>query len=404
MKNKIIFISLFAITMVAPSPVQAQSLKDIFKSAKKEVDKLSETDKKEKTNSKNKKSSDKSESKIQDFNFEKGLILKGPNDNFKSIDLQLHDGLPRIGAVNSYGKYTTRDHSYNEDLGNKIKSYIEAQKFYFTMTYIKYKSEQFRSMERNFLYGRITDKDLDERLRKQFQLGLQKEIESDCRYMLDESGINKYFVNPKAGYGGKAVTWGGRDADEFRKQEIYTKYIEENLDDFLDWSQKDFFNNDMLEFYYVEPVSLKSYNFEMGAYELSYSASQLKNISIPMFNPDKRKNEFTNYVEQNEFEYNQIDDVYSQYGLYMPMDSKKAKSLKDELSGYSVVTSVNSKVLYLVRKMKIKTVPKRRTLKSKNSEYQPQEFSFSFSEPFIEVYADEALTDKIGQIQVFKTN
>lgn len=405
--KKTTLLLVFAI-FIGTSHAEAQFLKKAWNSVKKEVNEgVDKLGKKVKNNSSsNSKKESDSGMAIEDVDFEKGIVFKSPSKDFINFELQKHGNLPRLGAINSYGAYTTTKYSYNDEMSAKMDAYNNAQSLYFLMTKMKYLSKYYKYLNHSVLYPKSSiSESQEERAKKDFQNKLQGFLETIAYRLASESGKEKYFVNPNAGYGGNALTWGGRDSDEFRKMEVYQKFVEHNLENLMAWGQ-DFFLNDEFEFYLVQSLKLNNYNFEKQAYEVRLPRNGLKEIGVSSkYNGDIR-NPFGEYVPQNEFEYNLNENAFlGHHFTLLKLSPSEAKEIKESLSDYSGYKAGSQKVVFMVRKVKVEAIAQRRTLKPKDDslDYQEQEFSFSFSEPFAEFYSDEGLKNKIGTVQIFST-
>ncbi|MEB2776385.1 hypothetical protein SYJ56_13770 [Algoriphagus sp. D3-2-R+10] len=414
MKNILASIIIATLAFIFLPKANAQKLGEKLKNSAKEVinsvEKLSAEKIKQRISSGNKKpSKDNEEDYLPKLNPEDFVVLQSESDDFQVINIQKHNGLPRIGAINSFGKYTSRNYDYNKEMVERINEFERHQRLYFQMVRAKYKSDALKGIDKNILYKKFYPQNEPEKQYKLDQYGIQTYLQDISYNTLSEKGKEKYFVNTNAGYGGSAITWGGRDADEFRVLEIYKEFTKNNLDHLINWSNS-FLPDDQLEFYYVNACTLDNYDFEKQGYAivLKEGASHIDINSISLdskFKGDIRKDVFGTHVGQNEFEFNVNEEPQLGYAkLLLEISPDKAESLKEELSYYG--GSPNNIVVFMVRKVKMEPVKKRRTLASQNTpqDTQEQEFSYSFSEQIAEVYSDEGLTNKIGSIKLYNTD
>lgn len=403
---KIKIFSVFTIiccSLLYPETGQAQTLKErwqkVKKSVKEEVNDLTKQKEKTVKGRPNDTSQEKNES--LDVNFEPGLLFKAPNSQFESFEVQKHNGLPRFGAINSYERYTSKKWSFNKAMNAKIKEYESAKDLYALMIKTKDLSKYYAKLNRDILY---TDKGNQSTRGIKDEETLQRALQSHLKHLafelLDEKSKSVYFSNPESKYPKPIRVWGGRDSDEFRQLEVYNDFVENNLEALLEWSKKDFLPNNELEYYEVLVGEIsREYDFENKGYSIS-GLIKRNSIETSVIAPYSE----VEYVQENEFEYHSNPNAKDKYGaLFMELPASSAKNLKNQLKDYSSYSAGQRKKVFLVRKVKMKTVRKRRTLASKNSSevYQEQKYNYSFSEPFIEVYADEGLKNKIGQIKMF---
>nr|WP_299344227.1 hypothetical protein [Allomuricauda sp.] len=414
MRKYILIILVFSAFIAAPTEIEAQILKKAWKKVKKGVndgiDELTKG-KDEKNSSKSsetsKKQNESNEPDISSLNidFEPGQSFKSSNKEFKPIEIQKHNGLLRFGAVNSYGKYTSNKYAYDKAMTAKIESYVNAQQLYFLMVETKNLKKYLENLETDVLYESLTSRsrynDPTAWQNRDLQVFLQRHVKTVAFRILGQRALEKYFSNPDSPNPKPQKFWGGHSSDEFRKMEKYQAFCETDLKSLMNWSS-DFMKGDELEFYFVTPLSIKEYNFEKKAFETSNTKNGLDNIYFQTkFTGDKQQ-PFGEYVPENDFEYNPNPDAKGKYSpLDIPMSVTEAKKFEDRLSKYG--TFGNQKVVYIIRKIKWKKARERRTLASKNEEpvYKETKYTYSFSEPFVTVYEDEALTKKVADIQMF---
>lgn len=414
MKNILASIIIATLAFIFLPKANAQKLGEKLKKSANEVfnsvEKLAAEKLKQKNQSGNEKSSKNTEeNNLPKLNPEDFIVLQSESADFQSIRLQKHNELPRIGAINSFGKYTSRNYDYNKEMAERINEFERHQRLYFQMIRAKYKSDALKGIEKNILYKKNYPQNEPEEQYKLNQYAIQTFLQEISYNTLSEKGKEKYFVNTDAGYGGGAITWGGRDADEFRILKIYKEFTKNNLDHLINWSNS-FMPDDQLEFYFVNACTLDKYDFERQGYAIivkeGVSHMNINSITLDgKFKGDIQRDVFGTHAGQNEFEFNLNEVSQLGYGkLLLKISPEKAENLSEELSHYGA--SLNRDVVFMVRKVKMQTVKRRRTLATQNKtqDTQEQEFSYSFSEPFAEVYSDEGLKNKIGTIKLYNTD
>lgn len=410
MKNIIASMIIATTAFIFLPKANAQKLGERLKRSAMEIVNSVEEKLKEGSQSGNEKSSKNTqEVSLPQLNPEDFVVLESETSDFQIIKLQKHNGLPRIGAINSFGKYTSRKFDYDKEMAERISEIEQHQRLYFQMVRAKYKSNALKEIDRNILYKEYYPQNEANKQYKLDQYGIQTFLQGLSYNILSEKGKEKYFVNTNAGYGGSAITWGGRDADEFRKLKIYKEFTKNNLDHLINWGNS-FLPDDLLEFYFVNACTLDKYDFERQGYAIvvKEGASHININSITLdakFKGDIQRDVFGTHAGQNEFEFNVNEEPQLGYAkLLLKISPDKAESLKEELSYYGATR--NKVVVFMVRKMKMEPVKKRRTLATQNTpqDTQEQEFSYSFSEQIAEVYSDEGLTNKIGTIKLYNTD
>lgn len=412
MKNTIALILFATMVFIFTPKVSAQRsqrLENILNRAKKEV--VNSVEKlKEKNNFGNGKSSNETQEEIlPDLNPEDFILFQSESTDFQLIILQKHNKLPRIGAVNSFGKYTTRKYDYNKEMAEMVKEFELHQRLYFQIVRAKYMSDALKEMDISILYKKYYPQNEPKRQYKLDQYSIQTYLQGLSYNILNENGRDKYFVNTNAGYGGSATTWGGRDSDEFRILKIYKEFTKNNLDHLINWGNS-FLPDDQLEFYFINACILDKYDFERQGYAIivKEGVSHININSITLdgkFKGDIQRDVFGTHAGQNEFEFNLNEASQLGYGkLLLKISPDKAENLSEELSHYGA--SLNRDVVFMVRKVKMEAVKRRRTLATEGTpqDIQGQEFSYSFSEQFAEVYSDEGLKNKIGTIKLYNTD
>lgn len=401
-KNRTLLISIILLALLCFNHNQAHSqtlkerLQKLKKNVKKEVNDIVKPESNPKNNKKQKQGSTST-----NLNFEKGIIINSPNNFISNIELQSHKGLLRFGDINSYGRYTSRKYDYDKVLNNRIKKIIKAQENYFSMVKTKALADFLKNIDRNVLYKKYTTGTTNkERENKKFQRKLQEHLKNLAFNITTSTGQEKYFANPKhINPKPTSTAWGGGGSDEFRQMEIYNLFLNENLNDILKWSKSDFLKNGELEFYIVKALPLSEYNFEKQGFLLGNNIYKEDRVAkLLMLNGKINKNNW-DYFSKNEFENNINPKAFYLKSLILNMPSSQAKGLRDKIKDYSSYSAGSGKFVFAVVKVKLEEIKRRRTL---NSEiYQEQKYKYSFSEPNIDIYADEALKEKLGEVKIF---
>lgn len=388
-----------------PATLHSQTLKEkwqkLKKNAKKEVNDVIEPINNPNTKNKHKTNKQKQTNTLSNIKFEKGITLNAPNNFISNIEVQGHNGFLRFGDINSYGRYTSKKYDYNKAFNSKIKEYKKAEEKYFLMVKTKALSNYMKDIERNVIYKKYTTgATTKERQEKKFQHQLQEHLKKLAFNITTAEGQKKYFsnpdhINPKPTWS----TWGGGGSDEFRQMEAYQSFLNDNLDDILKWSKSDFLKNGELEFYMVKAIPLGQYNFEKQGYLMQNQIySEDKVAKLLMLNGKLSKPNWE-YFPKNEFENNINREAFHLTSLILKMASSKAKNLKNSIKDYSSYSAGSGKFVFATIKIKLEEIKKRKKLNE--DEYQEQKYKYSFSEPKIDIYADEALKEKIGEVKMF---
>jgi hypothetical protein len=183
--------------------------------------------------------------------------------------------------------------------------------------------------------------------------------DTKCSY-----AVGKYGMRPTPSY------WGGVrnfNVDEFKQHRSYTSFTKKHLDELLNWS-KTFFPNNELTAYYVSRAIIKgNYDFSKKGY-IIFNKMNGKQFLHPSWFESTDENE--RKLKENSF------------NILFPIAPEKAKALKFQ----------NMSRLYLVYKVKITA--------SEDTNSKGLKLSFKLENRTVEVYKDNALTEKIGEIVV----
>ena len=389
MKNCIAILMFLSFIFVPNA--NAQLFKDIKKNIKKAGQKIDNALSKQKKVTQTKEETPAPQSTRQrpqeeSIQFEKGIMFDAPNDNFFNFELQSFRGLPRLGVLNGYGYYnprvrggsSTRD---NQQVRAEMKDLGYAYAKYYQLLKTKYLAPFFEVMDKDMPYSvkygshvRFTYKEGDERSSNIAQIHLKRV----AYILLSQSSFQNYFCAPNSDCNlsfkknrttPKFPRWSGKD--EFEVIETYKKFINENYKSLRDWSAQI-----MEEGYFVEKVRFEQYDFKKGGFHLRFSPG----ISVQKFR------------SANKVIYNIQNQQRLSFAYLFKMDTSEAKALIERKDEKKL-----GRHLFAVYKVKYYAVG------NSGKSWLPSEklsLLHHITIPVIELYEDEALTKKLGEIPI----
>lgn len=391
MKNCITILMFLSFTFVPNA--NAQLFKDIKKNIKKAGQKIDNALSKQKKVNKTKEVTSvqrptRQETQEESIQFEKGISFDAPNDNFFSFELQSFRGAPRFGRLNGYGSYnpnvrggsSTRD---NQQVRAEMKNLGYAYAKYNLLLKAKYLAPFFNVMDKEMPYAikhyQMSSKRYEDE-NEAYSMVAQTQLQNMAYVLLKERAFKNYFCAPdsdckiallKNRYVLETSKWYGED--EFETIETYKDFIAENYTDLMNWSAqiKD-------EGYLVEKISFKQYNFEKGGFYLRFypgtSINKFQTEGKVIYNIRNQKRlDFTHLFKMN------------------TSDAKALIERKDE--------GKLGRHLYAVYKVKFYGIGS--TYKSLSiSTVHRLSLLNHITTPVIELFEDEALTKKLGEIPI----
>lgn len=311
-------------------------------------------------------------------------VFDPPTPDFISLSLQAHKGKLRFGVQDEYfvkadGTYvSSREEGYAEidkkDSNNKVSKHA-----FMELLKIRFKEDMFQVMDRELFTEReqnMYDKELKSYTAQQHVLALANTLcskresrrffcnqkEEDCTSGFKEDG---YYNEPQ-----NIRPWGGRGASEFQQLRAYTAFVNKHFPTIEKWG-KSLYPDNSIEGYYVARANLGTYNFKDGGYWLN-----------------------TDQFYNNGF-------LFQWYGL-QPSNSSERKLMHP--NGTSIlfkmapedaeVFSEKHQYLFLVLDMT-------GSLNGmENYRADQLKTTFSLNSPLIEIYSDDGLTQKAGEINI----
>jgi hypothetical protein len=385
---QLILISFFICNV---QPVDAQILKKLQKKIVKIVEKeIDETidGKKEKESEKKaetpkQKSLQEIEKGLEKQQFEKGLIIPAPNPRLQSLKLQSYKGLPRVGVLNYYDIYkpiynkngvgattiATRDYDKKKLVETELKERKNNLKNYSLLLEMKFLNEFYNEIEKDYLMqGQIAQEHL-----KNIAYGLTTH-EAYPKYFCGDDANCKKWINSNNER--KSSIWGGDSRNEFNKQKSYITFVKDNLEDLKKWSAA--INT---EVYVVKKIKFQTYDFEKEGFPIErFHLGNAFNWSTQIPSNDL---ELRRHVPVNDIEMSIKNDTYIEFLIKIPAD-KAETFLKQN----------KSKTLLAVYKIKYDNIV--------DPAQSPFSKSFHLTSSIIEIYNDDALTNKVYEINISK--
>jgi hypothetical protein len=320
------------------------------------------------------------------INYDDVITFKPPSENFIPILLQTHKNEIRFGQQNSYALKpdgTFISHHVQPQLAKKVDK-KETQLQYsrdalYELLKLKFMGNLYADMDTEFLTKQSSNmylKDKHSYYAQQHLLKLANAITSNkelYRYFCNPKMEDCAFTADKDVYYYKNIingrNWGGKGANEFQILKSYTSYVQNNLKILQQWSRSIFPNN-TIQGYYVARSILGEYDFKNKGYWIGNLFTQnrflLQHYNLEPANANERK-------------------LLNPHGVHIlfKMSSSEAEKFSES----------SAKTIYLV--FKIKT-----TLKGLEYQYTRIKANYTLESPIIEIYKDDDLTLKIGELSV----
>jgi len=346
------------------------------------------------------------------FIFIDNTALANGNSTYKFRDLKFetYRGLPRFGTQNSSGMIVPGEHmsklmqrmnnnkGKKEAIGNRIEKHNYSLSLLKRLDFMHKYSECFKGMDKyeartEICDGTVIDQSVQKRFWERYietmAFSLTKQAHSQAFCLSDPLCTNRTLNSMHK----KTPNGRYRQLNEFEKRSFVSTLMKDQHNDFQNYIKNKSFPKDA---YFVTLIRLGDYDFDQSKFHFSYSyplnlisqdhfggakpntltskllsASRAKYIPTLPFEKDIKVNRFT--------------------GIDLPMSASEAQNL--------VESGLNARNLYAVVKVKFFN-------KSFDTGYEiikqldsPDSF-YHIAENKIELYRDEALTQKVAEVPI----
>ena len=368
-------IFLIALLLIIWQPINGQILKKIKNTVDQAGKKIEQTIDKESSKSENEKNKSTTGRKevskpvIESYSM---LNIPAPNNNFESISIQEFRGLPRVGLLYNYDM---NDKSLPNSAERIAKYKMDRKEFqkYVTLLELKLRGNLYDEMDLEMPYD-INQKKVGSRQVGSYEsnannVACQIGLLSIGRELTTEKAYPKYFcnLNNKCNNNrGETLNWGGLLANEFEKIECYKNLVKDNLTDLRNSENK---MTD--EAYVIMSTTFESYDFSKGGFPINIylTVSYDKSGFDPINGIGSKLHEENNQIRLIE------------------MSSDDGRKLLDRNSKRRIFT---------VWKIKYHSLTESKIL----SPTQSPTRNFHLQSPVVELFEDEALTKKLGEITI----
>lgn len=305
------------------------------------------------------------------------LVYKAPSSAFKDIELQSYKGLPRFGTLNQYRPAPTSGGKGQQgfkkavrqspEIREKLKRFRVGYTSYLGLVKMKHMKPLYDDMDRTQISAAVYQNTADKSARSYAAQGQLRQLAGQiCTQEVYD-----------AAYSG---------TNQFEQQRNYADFVAKHFDGLQQWS-KDFMPNDALEVYHVSVLNvLRGYDFDKKGYWI--------NLNAALYDPHARASRmsfFSELVPQAPFEEVLLNKMsgpgkrHKSLTLLLPMNASDAEALS---------TSGRGRVFVVA---KIRTFLQKVEFAGTNPIFS---FGYHYKSPVLEVYRDEALTQKIGDISL----
>lgn len=316
------------------------------------------------------------------------LTFEPPAKSFIPLVLQTHKNEIRLGQQNNYALKTDGTYiSHHEQpaLAKKVDK-KETQLRYgrqalYELLKLKFMGVVYADMDKELLTKYNSGmylKDKNSYYAQQHLLNLANTIGSVEKLL-------QYFCNPKQQDCTLSATndvyyykntigsgnWGGKGATEFEQLRSYTSYIHENLALLQQWSNTIFPDN-TINGYFVVKAFLEAYDFKSKGYWLNSNRFAQNSRFL------------LHYHNLEPANANERKLINPQRGVSILFEITPSEAEK---------LSEKTKELYLVFKTKT-------SLKGLENRYDRLKATFTLESPVIEIYKDDDLSLKIGELSI----
>lgn len=322
------------------------------------------------------------------INYDDVITFEPPSKNFIPIVLQTHKNEIRLGQQNSYALNkdgTFISHHVQPALAKKVDKketlLLYSRQGLYELLKLKFMSDVYADMDKELLTKYSSNmylKDKNSYYAQQHLLKLANAIHSVEK-------LYQYFCNPKHQdctlsatnnvYYYKNVigssTWGGKGASQFEQLRSYKSYVKENLATLQEWSNT-IFSDNSIKGYFVVKVYLNEYDFKSKGYWLNSNQFGQNNRFLLQYH---------NFEPTNANE-RKLVNPQKGVSILFEMTPSEAEKLSEETKG-----------LYLV--FNTKTI-----IKGLEHRYDRIKANFTLESPIIEIYKDDDLTLKVGELSV----
>ena len=311
-------------------------------------------------------------------------VFDAPSSSFIDLSLQTHNGKLRFGLQDGYyiksdGSYVKANEASYFEMDKRF-SHNNASRHAFTeLLKMRFKEDMFAAMDKDYFTVRtpnMYDKKQKSYTGQQHVLTLANALctteqaiqffcnpkEEDCTRIFPEEG---YYNEPR-----NIRYWGGRGASEFQKLRAYTSFVKEKFPLVQEWA-KTLYPDNKISGYYVAKTNLGTYDFKEGGYwlrtgEFSNNGFLLRWFGLQPSNSSERKLMHPNGSS-----------------ILLKMSPEKAEAFSENYQYLFLVFDVTGQLngLENYRADQLKT-------------------TFTLNSSVIEIYTDDALTNRVGEIDI----
>lgn len=315
----------------------------------------------------------------------KEKLYRAPSPNFIDLSLQTHKGKLRFGIQDEYylksdGSFVKPSEASYVNIDKRFSHNNASRHAFLELLKIRFKEEMFAAMDLNYFTERTNsmfEEDLMSHTAQQHTLALANSLTTNkqamsyfCNQKEDSDCISKF---PQEGYYNEPRNlrpWGGRGATEFQQLRAYTGFVKNELSNIVEWGST-LLPDNILKGYYVTRTHLGKYDFKAEGFwlithQFYNQGFLLKWYGLQPSNSAERKLMHPNGAS-----------------ILLKMSPEKAETFSEKVQQVYLVFDVTGKLngLESYRADQLKT-------------------TFTLNSSIIEIYSDDGLTNKVGEIDI----
>lgn len=329
-------------------------------------------------------------------------IVQLETNNFRNIELQTFNGLPRFGRINHHGWEQRSYLRMSSEEQRQVQKLIDADnrhyRGFFVLLERKYMSKIYKYLNTD----KFVQNDLRDRGRA-FNAIAQYHTKKTAHTLLNTQAFEYFFLqsNPNsAGYGSNFV-WGGQQSTSEAKIAKFKEFVDKHSLT-IKKAANSIWPEDEGYAYLVSPIAISNaYDIEKKGYWIKYSGANFPNLMA-----SNASSKFIVYAREEKYERMAKDRFKNHLSFeYIPLEefelalkNTNGKSILIKMPELSPEDKRNQRYLFAVQKVKFTYMGFVANYNSSNTEYVS--IGINMDSPKIEFYKEETLENKLFEISL----